>query len=69
MLVVDDAIRRMIHDREDSAAIVAAASDNGMRSLRADGLCKIKAGVTTIDEVVRVTMRSAVVVEAADARR
>ena len=40
---------------EDAAQITAAARRNGMRNLREDGWKKVRRGVTTADEVMRVT--------------
>ena len=40
---------------EDATVITAAARRNGMRNLREDGWDKVKGGVTTPDEVLRVT--------------
>jgi general secretion pathway protein E len=56
LLVVDDALRRRIESRASSADIKAAAVAAGMSTLRQDGIAKILAGSTTIEEVVRVTV-------------
>jgi type II secretory ATPase GspE/PulE/Tfp pilus assembly ATPase PilB-like protein len=56
LLVVDDALRRQIELRAASADIKAAAISGGMSTLRHDGVAKILAGSTTIEEVIRVTM-------------
>ena len=56
MLVVDDAIGRCIQARATASQIKAAAVQGGMKPLRDDGLAKVLAGTTTIDEVVRVTV-------------
>ena len=58
LLLVDDGIRRHIQARATAAEINAAARAAGMRSLRDDGAAKVLAGLTTVDEVLRVTMRS-----------
>jgi general secretion pathway protein E len=58
LLPVDDAIRRHIQARATAAEINAAARSGGMRTLRDDGAAKVLAGATTVDEVLRVTMRS-----------
>ena len=39
----------------DTGEIHAGAVESGMRTMRADGLSKACAGLTTIDEVLRVT--------------
>jgi len=54
MLVVNDAIRSLILSRSSSAQIKEKAISMGMRTLRDDGWRKIKAGLTTPDEVLRV---------------
>jgi general secretion pathway protein E len=51
----DDEIRRMIVANESSNIIASYARKQGMKTLREDGLEKVLAGVTTLDEVLRVT--------------
>ena len=48
-------IRQLILKKPESSAIKSKAMDMGMRTLREDGLKKIMAGITTIEEVIRVT--------------
>jgi general secretion pathway protein E len=55
LLVVDDAVRERIQSRANSTEIKAAAERNGMQNLRADGIAKALAGLTTPEEVARVT--------------
>ncbi|MCX8031184.1 MAG: type II secretion system ATPase GspE [Thermodesulfovibrionales bacterium] len=55
LLVVDDDIRRLILKNADSNEIRELARKKGMRTLLEDGIEKIKAGVTTLSEVLRVT--------------
>ncbi len=55
ILVVSDAIRQMIVDRRSSADIKMQALEHGMRTLRTDGWRKVLGGVTTLEEVIRVT--------------
>jgi len=57
-LIVDDRIKTMITQRCDSHVIKRAAVENGMITLRADGLRKAQAGVTSLEEVFRVTQDS-----------
>jgi general secretion pathway protein E len=52
---VDDAVRERIQSRANSTEIKAAAERNGMQNLRADGIAKALAGLTTPEEVARVT--------------
>ncbi len=55
LLVADDAIRAQIHDTASEAQIRAAAQAAGMTLMRADGERLVQAGVTSLEEVVRVT--------------
>ena len=54
MLTVDEPIRRLILHGADAAALHAAAIAAGMVSLHDDGLRKVQAGLTSLDEVLRV---------------
>lgn len=58
LLRVDDAVRRKIQATATATEINAAARADGMTSLRQDGVAKVLAGKTTVDEVLRVTMRA-----------
>jgi type II secretory ATPase GspE/PulE/Tfp pilus assembly ATPase PilB-like protein len=55
LLIVDRNIRDLINQRADSATINEQAVAAGMVSLREDGRRKALAGVTTVEEVARVT--------------
>ena len=55
MVLVDDNIRSLVLERASMIAIQDAACQHGMRTLREDGWLKVLKGLTTIDEVVRVT--------------
>ena len=55
LIVVDDALRRHVHDGADELALRGAAARAGMRSLRADGARWIAEGTTSLAELVRVT--------------
>jgi general secretion pathway protein E len=55
VLVMDDALRRLVLQRADAREIEKAAVEGGMRTLYQDGLLKAAAGVTSIEEVLRVT--------------
>jgi len=52
---LDEAIQEMILKKESAAAIRQAARNKGMQVLGEDGLEKALAGITTIEEVTRVT--------------
>jgi general secretion pathway protein E/type IV pilus assembly protein PilB len=55
LCATNDAVRQLAHDRASSWEIRKAAREAGMRTLREDAWLKVLGGVTTIDEVVRVT--------------
>lgn len=55
LLVVGEAIRPLVMNRAPASDIAQAAKAQGMRTLREDGWRKVKAGVTTLEEVLRVT--------------
>ncbi len=57
MMEVNPDIRDMILRRAQSHDIKKKAADQGFLTLRKSGLAKIKLGMTSIDEVVRETMR------------
>jgi type II secretory ATPase GspE/PulE/Tfp pilus assembly ATPase PilB-like protein len=58
LLVVQEQIRRRIQEQAGAAEIRDAALRGGMTLLRDDGLEKIQAGITTPEEVSRVTVRA-----------
>ncbi len=55
LLVVDDALRQLAHDRVSTWEIKKAAIAGGMKTLRDDGWRKVIAGQTSIDEILRIT--------------
>jgi type II secretory ATPase GspE/PulE/Tfp pilus assembly ATPase PilB-like protein len=55
MLIVSEAIRHLIMKKADSTSICRKAIEEGMKTLREDGARKVVAGVTTLEEVMRVT--------------
>jgi general secretion pathway protein E len=55
LMELNDEIRRLIMKNADAIDITNAARRNGMLSLREDGWNKVARGVTTADEVMRVT--------------
>jgi general secretion pathway protein E len=55
MLIVDDELRRLIHDRAAEQQLREYALAHGMRSLREDGMRWVLQGVTSLEEIVRVT--------------
>jgi general secretion pathway protein E len=60
-LRVSDDIQRLILGKKDSNIIKEAARKDGMRTLREDGWLKVKQGVTTVSEVLRVTQEEEMV--------
>jgi general secretion pathway protein E len=57
LLVIDNEIRPMITDRIDSQSIKSHAISRGMKTLRQDGIEKVLKGITTLEEVLRVTQK------------
>ena len=55
MMDLNEEIRDLIMQNADASKLTAAARRNGMRNLREDGWEKIAKGVTTVEEVMRVT--------------
>ncbi|MDR0274988.1 MAG: type II secretion system ATPase GspE [Burkholderiaceae bacterium] len=55
LLVVDEAMRGAILKGRDASALQAVAVKAGMHTLYEDGLRKVAAGVTSLDELLRVT--------------
>lgn len=56
MLVTDEEIERLVMARNSSGKIRDAAINSGMVTLHDDGLEKVRQGITTLAEVVRVTL-------------
>ncbi len=54
LVLVDDQIRRMIHDQCSEAEILQQIRRDAS-GIREDGFRRVKAGLTTIEEVIRVT--------------
>ncbi|HAH21687.1 MAG: type II secretion system protein GspE [Omnitrophica WOR_2 bacterium GWF2_43_52] len=55
IIVMNDCLREMVIQKASSQQIKRKAIEFGMRSLRSDGWNKIQKGLTTIEEVMRVT--------------
>ncbi len=56
VFLIGDEAQRMIYQKVPAAQLRERARELGMRTLREDGLRKISSGMTTIEEVLRVTM-------------
>jgi general secretion pathway protein E/type IV pilus assembly protein PilB len=59
IFTVTEEIQRMIYNKVGAVELRVRARENGMRTLREDGLRKAAAGITTIEEVMRNTMGDA----------
>ena len=58
LLLIDDDIRKLILKKADSNQIREMARRHGMKTLLEDGANKVKMGVTTLSEVLRVTQET-----------
>ena len=56
VLLVTEEIQRMAVERRPSDEIKAIAVEQGMKTLRRDGMDKVKLGLTTLEEVLRVVV-------------
>jgi general secretion pathway protein E len=59
-LKVTDEIRAMILQRKDSQMLKELARQRGMRTLRQDGWLRVKEGMTTVQELLRVTQEEVI---------
>jgi general secretion pathway protein E/type IV pilus assembly protein PilB len=59
LLTVTEELQEMIHARSASARLRAKARALGLRTMREDGARKAIAGLTTIEEVVSITVGDA----------
>jgi type IV pilus assembly protein PilB len=55
LLIVSEEIERLIAERASTEVIAHIAREQGMQSLQEDGMEKAREGITTIEEVLRVT--------------
>jgi type IV pilus assembly protein PilB len=58
LIEMNEALRGLIVAKAPSSAIKAAAAQSGFRTLRQEGLIKAAAGITTVEEVLRVTQEA-----------
>ena len=56
LLAIDESIRRLIIKQASADEIKAQAQKNGMLSMRTDGIKKAEKGLTTLEEVLKVTL-------------
>jgi len=59
IFLITDEIQHMIFETLPASELRIRARESGMRTLREDGLRKVVAGITTLEEVMRVTMGDA----------
>ncbi len=55
ILLIDDRLKNTVLTHPDSSTLKERALENGLVTLRMDGAGKVAKGVTSIDEVLRVT--------------
>jgi type II secretory ATPase GspE/PulE/Tfp pilus assembly ATPase PilB-like protein len=55
LMIMNDAIRKLTISNADSNQLRKTAIENGMVTLREDGFEKVRRGLTTMPEVIRVT--------------
>jgi general secretion pathway protein E len=55
LMVADDKVRSLIHARAAESQLFVAAEEAGLRSMREDGERLVAEGVTSLEEVMRVT--------------
>jgi general secretion pathway protein E len=55
LMVVDEKISTLIHNRAAESKILAQAEANGLRSMREDGQRLVVEGITSLEEVLRAT--------------
>lgn len=58
IMQLTDSVKALIHPDTDLLAVRRQAFKEGMRSLRLSGAQKVAAGLTTVEEVLRVTPQS-----------
>ncbi len=60
LLLVDETTRQLITEKPDAQKLKNVAVAKGMQTLRSDGFEKVLRGITTIEEVLRVTQKDIV---------
>ncbi len=55
ILLIDEAIRKTVLNNPEADAIAKIAIENGMRTLREAGLDRVRDGLTSVEEIMRVT--------------
>jgi type II secretory ATPase GspE/PulE/Tfp pilus assembly ATPase PilB-like protein len=57
LLTMSERVREQVLEKASASAIKQTAVNEGMQTLLADGKVKVKAGLSTIEEVLRVCQR------------
>ena len=55
MLLINDEIRKLILEHADASTLATAAMNQGMKTMYQDGLQKVTQGITSLEEILRVT--------------
>ncbi len=55
LMVLDEALRALVHQRASEGELASAAQAKGLRSMREDGERLVREGITSAEEVLRVT--------------
>jgi type IV pilus assembly protein PilB len=55
VMTMSERIKEMVVAQEPEAEIAAVAREEGMLTLREDGLAKVRGGLTSLEEIIRVT--------------
>ena len=55
LMTVDERVQALIHARAPESELIAAARGAGLRSMREDGERLVAAGITSMEELLRVT--------------
>ncbi len=55
LMMIDDRLRELVLARKSATEIQDVARAHGLKLMREDGWAKVRKGITTVDEIVRVT--------------
>jgi general secretion pathway protein E len=55
LMVVDEKVQQLIHGRASESELIGAARAHGLRTMREDGARLVTEGITSLEEVIRVT--------------
>ena len=55
LMVCDEKVQALVHGRASEAELIAASRAKGMRTMREDGARLVNEGITSLEEVLRVT--------------